>query len=144
MGDALKQKQVDAIYAVDPFQRNVLEDTKLTRLANPNEIQPDVITAVYVVTGKFITQDRGVTLAKFLRGLQRGNNWYNANLQSSELTDLISRYSRTDPAVVEKLPKGPAYIELNVDSVRKTAVLMKEHNLLNADIDVLDALYQKQ
>jgi hypothetical protein len=85
-----------------------------------------------------------VTLAKFLRGLQRGNNWYNANLQSSELTDLISRYSRTDPAVVEKLPKGPAYIELNVDSVRKTAVLMKEHNLLNADIDVLDALYQKQ
>jgi len=143
MGDALKQKQVDAIYTVDPFQRSALEDPSLARLANPNEIQPDVVTAVYVVAGTFVDQDKGATLAKFLRGLEKGNQWYNSNLQSPDLTDLIARYSRTNPTIVEKLPKGPAYIELNVASIRKTAALMREHKLLTTDVNLAEAVCQR-
>lgn len=143
MNDALRQKQVDAIYVVDPFQSKALEDASLLRLANPNEIQPDVVTAVYVVAGKFISQDGGVTLDKFLRGLAKGNQWYNDNLDSPKLTELISGYTKIAPEVVAKLAKGPALLGLNVDSIRKTGKLMVEHKMLPS-VDVDGAVYIKQ
>ena len=130
MNDALRQKQVDAIYVVDPFQSRALEDANALRLANPNEIQPDVVTAVYVVPGKFIDKDGGVTVNKFLRALAKGNEWYNNNLNDAKLTELISGYTKISPEVVAKLAKGPALLKLNVNSIRKTAKLMIDHKML--------------
>lgn len=143
MNDALRQKQVDAIYVVDPFQSKVLEEPNALRLANPNEIQPDVVTAVYVASGKFVAKDGGAIADKFLRALGKGNAWYNANINDPKVTELISEFTKINPEVVAKLAKGPALTTLDVESIRKTAKLMVDHKMLTST-DVDGAVYIKK
>ena len=141
MADALRQKRVDAVYVVDPFQSDLLKEPSFSRLADPNEIQPDLLPGVYVASDKFIAQDGGETLRLFLKGMKRGNDWYNEHIDDDQVADLIADYSHASKNVVRTLAKGKGQSDINIDSIRKTADVMREQGLLAANFNADEAVF---
>ena len=142
MGDALKRGQIDAAFNIDPFLSAATADPAIELVANPyGEVQPKVQIGQYTSTRAFVAKNPDLVKA-FLRGLNKGNAWYDARLQSPELADLISGYTRVAPETTIKLKKGPAYQNIEIDEMRKTMVLMREQGMLKSDLDVGKLVYQ--
>jgi len=140
MVDALRGKRVDAVFAVDPFLTIARADAGLEFLGSPYiAVQPNLSVAQYVATEDFIAKNPE-TVKRFNAALQMGIGWVNRNLQNKELHELLSSYTKISPALLAKMAQpAVAPTKVDVDSIRKTVVLMKAHQLLATDVNV-DAL----
>jgi NitT/TauT family transport system substrate-binding protein len=140
MLDALRGKQVDAVFSVDPFNAIAKADPGLEYIGSPyNAVQPGLSVAQYVATEDFIAKNPE-TLKRFNAALHMGIAWVNKNLKSKELQDLLAGYTKINPALLAKMAQpGEAPTKVDVESIRKTVVLMKAHDLLTGDVNV-DAL----
>lgn len=140
MLDALRGKSVDAVFSVDPFNAIAKADAGLEYIGSPyNAVQPGLSVAQYVATEDFIAKNPE-TLKRFNTALHMGIAWVNKNLKSKELQDLLAGYTKINPALLAKMAQpGEAPTRVDAESIRKTVVLMKAHDLLTGDVDV-DAL----
>jgi NitT/TauT family transport system substrate-binding protein len=140
MLDALRGKQVDAVFSVDPFNAIAKADPGLEYIGSPyNAVQPGLSVAQYVATEDFIAKNPE-TLKRFNAALHMGIAWVNKNLKSKELQDLLAGYTKINPALLAKMAQpGEAPTKVDAESIRKTIVLMKAHDLLTGDVNV-DAL----
>lgn len=140
MLDALRGKSVDAVFSVDPFNAIAKADAGLEYIGSPyNAVQPGLSVAQYVATEDFIAKNPE-TLKRFNAALHMGIGWVNRNLKSKELTDLLAGYTKINPALLAKMAQpGEAPSKVDVESIRKTVVLMKAHDLLQGEVNV-DAL----
>jgi len=135
MIDALRGKQVDAVFAVDPFLTIAQGDKRLEFIGSPYlSVQPKLAVAQYVATDEFIAQNPE-TLKRFNTALHMGIDWVSKHLGKSELTELLSSYTRIKPPLLAKMapPIDPPR-NVDVDSIRKTIVLMKENGLQTGDV----------
>lgn len=140
MLDALRGKRVDAVFSVDPFNAIAKADAGLEYIGSPyNAVQPNLSVAQYVATEDFIAKNPE-TLKRFNAALHMGIAWVNKNLKSKELQDLLAGYTKINPELLAKMAQpGEAPTKVDVESIRKTVVLMKAHDLLTGDVNV-DAL----
>jgi NitT/TauT family transport system substrate-binding protein len=140
MLDALRGKRVDAVFSVDPFNAIAKADPGLEYIGSPyNAVQPGLSVAQYVATEDFIAKNPE-TLKRFNAALHMGISWVNKNLKSKELQDLLAGYTKINPELLAKMAQpGEAPSKVDVESIRKTMVLMKAHDLLTGDVNV-DAL----
>ena len=136
MLDALRAKRVDAAFSVEPFVTISKGDPALEFLGSPYiAVQPNLAVAQYVATEDFIARNPE-TLKRFNVALRMGIDWVNQHLTSKELHELLSSYTRIKPEMLAKMPPlqaAPGAVD--VESIRKTAVLMKAHGLLTGDVD---------
>jgi len=137
MLDALRGKQVDAVFSVDPFITIAKADAGLDYLGSPYiAVQPNLSVAQYVATEDFIAKNPE-TLKRFNAALQMGIGWVNKNLKTKEMRDLLASYTRINPDLLAKMAQpAEAPTKVDVESIRKTLALMKAHDLLTGDVNV--------
>ena len=136
MEDALRQQRVDAAFMVPPFSIVASQKGGLTKIGHPySQVQPGVDVGQYIATGKLVAA-RPETIKKFVMGLRRGVEWYNANLTSDELFKLVSGYTRADVSLLKMAPLPTAPLRSDLSQIRKTMDLMIENKLLPAPLDL--------
>lgn len=137
MLDALRGKRVDAVFSVDPFVTIAKGDAGLEYMGSPYiAVQPNLAVAQYVATEDFIAK-HPETLKRFNAALQMGIGWVNRNLKDQAMRDLLASYTRIKPELLAKMAQpGEAPTRIDVESIRKTVVLMKAHGLLTGEVNV--------
>jgi len=137
MLDALRGKQVDAAFMVNPFFNAAVNDADtFTMVASPyREVQNDVEVGHYITTQDYYEKNRDI-LAKYSRAFRKGVQWYNANLKDPELIRIVSGFTKMKPETVAAidLQKLPEVVDLA--TVAKTVQLMKDNGLITGDIDI--------
>lgn len=142
MGDALKQKQIDAAFIVEPFASKLLADPELEMLALPYKVvQPGLQIGNYIVAGKYLDQNKA-TVDKFLRAMKKSNDWFDQNLKSAELNQIIAEFTGVPLATVETLPKSTAFSGISVEEMLKTREIMRKSGILTKDVDVAKLVYR--
>jgi len=137
MLDALRGKQIDAAFMVNPFFNAAVTDTNAFQLiaAPYREVQPDVEVGHYISTQDYFAKNKE-TLAKYNRAFRKGVQWYNANLKDPDLVRIISGFTKMQPDLVAKLDLQRLPEVVNLGSVATTVKLMKDNGLITGDIDL--------
>ncbi len=136
MEDALKRKNVDAIFQVEPFKSAVLKNAEMTVVGSVfNEVQPGADAGNYISTGKFVSQNPE-TVQKFNRALRRGIDWYNANQSSPEALQVVSDFTRLPVPVLKEIVLPPMPVKIDVAQLNKTAELMRANGMVAAAPDM--------
>ena len=137
MLDALRGKQIDAAFMVNPFFNAAVSDAKEFYLAAEpyREVQPDVEVGHYISTQDYFAKNRE-TLAKYSRAFRKGVQWYNANLRDPDLVRIISGFTKMQPDLVARLDLQQLPEVVNLGSVATTVKLMKDNGLITGDVDL--------
>lgn len=136
MSDALRGKQVDAIFAVDPFTTADKADPAFEILGYPwfGDPKKKLRVAAWLVTGDF-AQAHPDLIRKFDTAMTKGARWVNANLGKDAYVRLVSNYTKMDPARVASLSAETADTKPVGDDLRRMAQIMRDNGLLTADFD---------
>lgn len=137
MPDALRGKQIDAAFMVNPFfAASVIDTDTFEFVAAPyREVQPNVEVGHYISTQEYFRKNRE-TMAKYIRAFRKGVQWYNANLKDPDLVRIISGFTKMQPELVAKLSLQELPEVINLGAVATTVKLMKEDGLISGDIDL--------
>jgi NitT/TauT family transport system substrate-binding protein len=140
MIDALRSKNVDAVFAVDPFYTIALADPAFESIGSPYlAVQPGLAVAQYVATEDFLAKNPE-TIKRFNAALQAGIEWVSKHLNSKDAHELLSSYTKINPGLLAKMaPMVDPPRKVDAASIGKTIALMKSHDLLKGDVSV-DAL----
>src|SRR5258708_14692866 len=136
MLDALRGKQIDAAFMVNPFFNAAVTDAKDFQLAAApyREVQPDVEVGHYISTQDYFAKNKE-TLAKYSRAFRKGVQWYNANLKDPDLVRIISGFTKMQPDLVAKLDLQRHKIGLHLgearDEDRKSTRLNSSHQIIS-------------
>jgi len=130
MEDAVKRRNVDAAFMVEPFKSAALKTPELAVVGSPfNEVQPGADAGGYLTTHKFAAQNADV-LRRFTRALRRGVDWYNAHLQSKEALQSVAEFTKLPPAVLQEITLPPMPTQVELAQIRRTAELMRDNGML--------------
>lgn len=141
MGDALIQKQVDAVVDVEPFRSKMLANADLSEVSKPYDfVQPDVQVGNYVASGA-VTRDKKDVLDRFLKALAVTNAWFNENLRSDFVISTISEYTKASKDLVLAAPPRKTLPGISTEEMAKTMKLMEKHGLLKSRIDIAKLIY---
>jgi NitT/TauT family transport system substrate-binding protein len=141
MIDALKQKQVDAAFEINVFVIAASEDPALEVVSFPyREVQPRVQPSQYLAMRKFVEGDKD-KISRFLKALNRGNEWFDAHIGTDELFSLVAEFTKLPEPVVRQMKFQPVAKANEVEELAKTKELMKREGLLKADVDVSRMIY---
>jgi NitT/TauT family transport system substrate-binding protein len=136
MADAVKNKRIDSIIPSEPFFSMLRTDTTLELIANPGRtVFPNGRVAAWIVSGDFLAKHVDL-VRKFLAGMQKGSDWVNANLNTPAFTQLVSNYTKLEPARVAAMGKGRTSIGISVRDVSRMYDLMRSNGLLTTTVDV--------
>ena len=137
MPDALRGKQIDAAFMVNPFFNAAVTDAGTFQLvaAPYREVQPDVEVGHYISTQEYFAKNRE-TMAKYSRAFRKGVQWYNANLRDPDLVRIISGFTKMQPELVAKLDLQQLPEVINLDAVATTLKWRKDNGLVTGDIDL--------
>jgi NitT/TauT family transport system substrate-binding protein len=136
MADAVKNKRIDSIIPSEPFFSMLRSDTSLELIANPGRtVFPNGRVAAWIVSGDFLAKHVDL-VRKFLAGMQKGSDWVNANLNAPAFTQLVSNYTKLEPARVAAMGKGRTSIGISVRDVTRMYDLMRANGLLTTTVDV--------
>ncbi len=137
MTDALRGKQVDAAFMVDPFMAAaVAEKDTFSFVASPYlEVQPGVEIGHYITTQDYFNKNRDL-VTKFNRAFRKGVIWFNNNMNDPELIQIIAGFSKMKPEMVAKLTPQARPEIIDPTSADKTIELMKANGLIATDVDV--------
>ncbi|NNM72575.1 ABC transporter substrate-binding protein [Enterovirga aerilata] len=136
MEDAIRQKQVDAGYMVVPYVTLATAKPEFEKIAHPySAVQLGVDVGQYLATASFV-QSKPETVAKFVRALRRGIEWYNANLTNPDLLPIISGFTKIEVPLLKTLTLPPAPLVVEPAQMERTTQLMIEHRLLRKPVDV--------
>jgi NitT/TauT family transport system substrate-binding protein len=137
MPDALRGKQVDAAFMVNPFFASAVADSNtFAFVAAPyRDVQPGVEVGHYITTQDYFAKNREL-LVKYDRAFRKGVVWYNDNLESPDLVRIISSFTKMQPELVAKLKLQKLPEVIDPDTVAATVKLMKDNGLIDGDIDV--------
>src|ERR1700761_873029 len=142
MLDALKNKQVDAALVLDPFMTIGLGDPNFEVLAWPSSmIMPGLPSSLWVVSGE--TADKKTDLIRrYVRGFQRGIEWFNAHLGDQAFLDLVAGYTKTDEKLLAKMYAAKQPTEINLAIMKRLVSLVHDYGLLKTDIDIESKIFK--
>lgn len=136
MEDAVKRRNVDAAFMVEPFKSAALKGADLAVVGSPfNEVQPGTDAGQYLTTGRYAAQ-HPENVRKFVRALRRGVEWYNANLQTAAAQQIVSDFTKLPVAVLKEITLPPMPTQIEVAQIRKTAELMRDNGMFAQVPDV--------
>ncbi|MES2529858.1 MAG: ABC transporter substrate-binding protein [Pseudomonadota bacterium] len=136
MEDAVKRRNVDVAFMVEPFKSAALKGADLAVVGSPfNEVQPGTDAGQYLTTGKYAAQNPE-NVRKFARALRRGVEWYNANLQTAAAQQIVSDFTKLPVAVLKAITLPPMPTQIEVAQIRKTAELMRDNGMFAQVPDV--------
>jgi NitT/TauT family transport system substrate-binding protein len=136
MVDALKTKQVDAAFVLDPYLAIAQEDPALELAVWPNQVtMPGVSTSVWVVGGKWADANPDLVRA-YTRAFFKGGEWVNANLGTPGYYDLVAKFTKMDPSRLSKMTIDGQEMRLEAKPMLELAAVMKEFDMLKTDVDV--------
>jgi len=134
--DALLSGRIDAAGMTEPFATRAAESGKARVLGYPyTETQPNLQSVVLVTMADW-ARDNPDTLQRYVRAYLRGQAYIDQNGRSPAGVNIISSYTKMDPAVVAKivLPRFPQKVD--VPGIEETARLMVRYGLLKSVPDV--------
>lgn len=136
MLDAVRTGRVDAAMMVEPFISSALSNAQVRIVSWPyNEVRKRTLVAEFVTTKAYAKAHPDI-VEKFVKALNKGVEWTNANARGDEFYDILSGYTKVPP---DKLRTSalPVFIKtIDPEQIAFVAGLMKKHGLLNKDIDV--------
>lgn len=136
MTDALRSKQVDAAFTVDPFFSAAIAGDEFEMIGQPYpEVQPGVEVGQWIMTEDFYNKNPEL-VRKYTTAFRQAVAWYNANRDTPELRNIIAGFTKLKPEVLEKMAfqELPEYIDPAAQQA--TADLMLESGMLKARLDV--------
>jgi NitT/TauT family transport system substrate-binding protein len=134
--DALTTGRVDAAGMTEPFATRAIESGKGKVLGYPyTQTQPNFTSVVLVTTADW-ARDNPDALRRYVRAYLRGQAYIDQHKKDSMGANLISSYTKIDPAVVAKIavPSFPQSVDQR--SIEETAKLMVRHGLLKSVPDI--------
>jgi NitT/TauT family transport system substrate-binding protein len=136
MLDALKSKQADAAFMLDPYLGLAAADPQLELAAWPNQLTlPGVSTSVWIVGGKWA--DANPDLVKgYTRAFYKGGAWVNENIGKQPYYELVAKFTKMDPAKIQSQYNNGQEMRLEAKPILDLAAVMKEFDMLKTDIDV--------
>lgn len=136
MLDALRGEQVDAAFIVQPMLLGALNDPAFDLVGWPyNTVQPSLDIAQYVATSEYIENNPEV-LVRFRRALSKGVDWFNENIESDEVIELVSGYTRIPADVLQNVKFSAAPDSVREESPAAVMELMHKHDLLEEPSDL--------
>jgi NitT/TauT family transport system substrate-binding protein len=140
MLDALKNKQVDGIFAIEPFLSIDLQDPTIEVAGHPFDVLPRVRAAGWVATGAYVQQHPDL-VKKFVTALNKGAQWVNANRSKEAFFKLVAGYTKLDPARVAQMRITQAMTDVDANDLRRVAALMRDTGLLTSTADPATKIY---
>lgn len=135
MTDALRGKQVDGIFTIQPFVNNALRDGDVIRTADPyTEVQPTADIGHFVATEEYFQKNQDL-VRKFSRAMRKGVQYFNANLGAPDTQKLVATVTKLSPEVVAKLEITQMPERIFVEEYVKTISLMVDAGLLKQILD---------
>ncbi|MGE4239124.1 ABC transporter substrate-binding protein [Ramlibacter sp.] len=136
LADAIKRKQIDLGFQVEPFKSANLRDPEIAIAGSPFiEVQPGLDVGQYLTTADYLAKNPD-TVEKFARAMRKGITWFNDNRANPQLADIVSEFTRIPAATVREIKLQPLPLTVNPDQIRKTVDLMRAHGMLQAPVDV--------
>jgi NitT/TauT family transport system substrate-binding protein len=136
MLDALKNRQVDAAYLLDPFLAIARDDPALELAAWPTSTSMGGLSSsVWIVSGKWAEANPKLVRA-YARAFFKGGHWVNDNVGKKPYYDLISGFTKTDPARLAKMYTGGQEMEIRAAPINGMAAVMREFDMLKSNVDV--------
>ena len=118
------------------FPSSPVKNPGLTAIANPySDLQPGVDVGQYITTGKLLAA-KPETIKKFVAGLRKGVEWFNANRTSDALMTVITGYTKTDVSILKSVALPAMPLQSDLPQVKKTMELMIENKLLPGPLDL--------
>jgi NitT/TauT family transport system substrate-binding protein len=144
MADALKSKQVDAAYLLDPYLTLAFDDPSLDLAAWPTSTcMPGLSSSLWIVSGKWADAKPELVRA-YARGFFKGGQWVNDNLGKQAYYDLIAGFTKIDPARLAKMLTGGQVMEIQAAPINGLASVMREFDLLKSNVDVESKIFRVQ
>ena len=142
MMDALKNKQVDAAFLLDPYKMIAMEDPNLELVAWPSTSTiPGLATGVWVVSGKFA--DANPELVRgYTRAYMKGSEWVNDNFGKPAYYELVSGFSKMDVATISKMPAVPQEMKIDPNAINRIGDVMLEFGLLKTKVGVTPKIFK--
>jgi NitT/TauT family transport system substrate-binding protein len=136
MLDALKTKQVDVAFMLDPYLAQAQSDPELELLTWPNQLtMPGASTSVWVVSGKWADANPELVKA-YTRAFYKGGEWVNENIGKPAYYDLVASFTHVDQAKLQKQYNNGQEMRLEAKPILQLAAIMKEFDMLKSDVDV--------
>jgi NitT/TauT family transport system substrate-binding protein len=135
MLDAVRAGRVDAAMLVEPFISSGLSDAKVNVVSWPyNEVQKRILVAEFVTTKAYAKANPDI-IVKFVKALNKGVEWANANNRNDEFYEILSGFTKVPPDKL-RTPGMPVFIKtIDPKQIAFVAGLMKKHGLLDKEID---------
>ncbi|HXE27354.1 MAG TPA: ABC transporter substrate-binding protein [Stellaceae bacterium] len=142
--DAIKNKQVDVGFVLDPYLTIGRDDPALEFIDWPlYTVIPGGATAFWIVTGK-TAEEKPDLVRRFVRAYRKGANWVNAHHGTEPFIKLVSSYTKIDPKLAGKMVVPEAELGVTLGPIKDLMALMREHGLLKSDVDVQTKIFQVQ
>jgi NitT/TauT family transport system substrate-binding protein len=135
MLDAIAAGRVDAAMLVEPFVSSGLSDKKVSVVSWPYNAVEKRILVAEIVTTKTYAKAHPEVVERFVKGLNKGVEWANANARKDEFYAVLSGYTKV-PQDKLRAAAMPVFVKtIDPKQVAFVAGLMKKHRLLDKDID---------
>jgi len=134
--DALTTGRVDAASMTEPFATRATESGKGRILGYPYTDTQTNFVSVVLVTMADWAKDNPDVFKRFVRAYLRGQAWIDQRKKGPEGVQLISSYTKLDPAVVAKIAVPAFPPTVDVQAIEETAKLMVRHGLLKSMPDL--------
>jgi NitT/TauT family transport system substrate-binding protein len=142
MLDALKSKQVDAAYLLDPYKMLAAEDPSVELCAWPSSAAlPGLSTSLWVVTGKWADEKPDIVRA-YVRAFMKGGQWVNDNFGKQPYFELIASFTKMDEKRLAQLATEPQIMKIDVGAINGIGAVMQEFDLLKTKVDVSSKLFR--
>jgi NitT/TauT family transport system substrate-binding protein len=142
MLDALKSKQVDAAYMLDPYKMQAFEDPSVELAAWPSSAAlPGLSTSMWVVTGK-LAEEKPDLVRAYRRAFMKGAQWVNDNFGKPPYLELVAGFTKMDPARLAQLATEPQVMEIDVSAINGIGDVMQEFDLLKTKVDVSSKIFK--
>jgi NitT/TauT family transport system substrate-binding protein len=142
MLDALKSKQVDAAFMLDPYKMVALSDPTVELFAWPSTtVIPGLSTGVWVVSGKWA--DASPEIARgYQRAYMKGGKWVNDNIGQPNYLELVAGFTKMDPKLIAEMPRVPQEMNISIDAIHGIGDVMQEFDLLKSKVDVSPKIFK--
>jgi NitT/TauT family transport system substrate-binding protein len=142
MVDALKSKQVDAAFLIDPYKQNATDDPTLELVSHPSTSTiPGLATGVWVVSGK-MADEKPDLVRGYRRAYLKGGEWVNSNFGKPAYYELVSSFTKMEPERVVKMAAVPQEMVLSPAAINGIGDVMLEFGLLKSKVDVTPKVFK--
>lgn len=141
MLDALKSRQVDAAYLLDPYKMLASEDPSVELCAWPSSVAlPGLSTSMWVVTGQW-AKEKPDRVRAYRRAFMKGGQWVNDNFGKPAYFELVAGFTKMDAARLAQLATEPQIMEIDAKAINGIGDVMQEYGLLKTKVDVSSKIF---